>query len=238
MDNKKILLNDDMDLFLELEKTFFRRGEVDLLVARTGAQACNMVETYRPDLVFMDLFMPELNGDVACARLKENSDLRSIPVVLVVTGGNEEESARCRRAGADAILAKPINRNLFVATSNQFLRLTDRVAPRIAARLSVHYGTGSQRLLTQYSVNISAGGLFLETPEPLPVETPLSLEFTLPDMRDKIRCRGRVAWINHPESLKRSSLPPGMGIQFLDLSLEDMHSIQRFVKTECLTPSW
>lgn len=84
---KKILLADDVELFLELEKTFFRRESFELLIARTGQQAWDLTQAETPDLVFMDLFMPGMDGDAACRLIKQQPQTASIPVVMVTQGG-------------------------------------------------------------------------------------------------------------------------------------------------------
>ena len=239
MVNKKILLADDVELFLELEKTFFHREGFELLVARTGREAYDKAAAERPDLIFMDLFMPEMNGDEACRLLKSDPELAVIPVVMVTQGGREEELARCRMAGCDAVVLKPINRHHFLATARKFLAITDRITPRIRARLQIHHGPEFRNLLTGYSVNISTGGVFLETEQILPQDTALALEFNLPSSPPRaVRCRGRVAWVNRPDQILNPRLPAGMGLQFLDLSLKDLESVREFIKSQCLSPSW
>lgn len=238
MEKKKILLADDVELFLELEKTFFRRENFDLLIARDGRQAFDLIVAERPDLVFMDLFMPQMNGDECCARVKADPVLRATPIVMVTQGGRQEDLERCQRSGCDGILLKPINRHHFVETARQFLRVEERREPRVTAHLRVLCGTDPQRLLSNYALNISSGGLFLETAEPLLVGTPLELEFILPDQPAPIRCKGRVAWVNEATYPSKPSLPSGMGVQFLDLGLDDLHAIREFIKQECLAPSW
>lgn len=238
MDKKKILLADDVELFLELEKTLFRRENFVLLVARNGQEAFDLIASQRPDLVFMDLYMPVMNGDICCRRVKDDPDLCRTPIVMVTQGGREEDLNRCRQAGCDEILLKPINRHQFVETARRLLTIAAREAQRVGARLEVRYGTDQQHVLNNYSVNISTGGLFLETDDPLPVDTPLSLEFTLPGRELPICCKGRVAWVNHPVLLHKPEMASGMGIQFIGLSLDDMYSIRDFIKQECLKPSW
>jgi len=238
VDKKKILLADDVELFLELEKTLFRRENFVLLVARNGQEAFDLIASQRPDLVFMDLYMPVMNGDICCRRVKDDPDLCRTPIVMVTQGGREEDLNRCRQAGCDEILLKPINRHQFVETARRLLTIAAREAQRVGARLEVRYGTDQQHVLNNYSVNISTGGLFLETDDPLPVDTPLSLEFTLPGRELPICCKGRVAWVNHPVLLHKPEMASGMGIQFIGLSLDDMYSIRDFIKQECLKPSW
>lgn len=238
MARKKILLADDVELFLELEKTFFRRENFELLIARTGQDALELTRAEGPDLVFMDLFMPVMDGDEACRRIKENPQTASIPVVMVTQGGRDEDLERCRQAGCDDILLKPINRHLFVATARRLLQVVDRAEPRVLARLQVRQGVAPNQVLRDYSLNLSTGGLFLATQSPLPVGSPLALEFQLPDSMQPIYCQARVAWINQAEQWVHPLLPVGMGLQFIDLGSSDLVALRQFVKHQCIAPTW
>jgi uncharacterized protein (TIGR02266 family) len=92
--------------------------------------------------------------------------------------------------------------------------------------------------MKNYAVNLSTGGMFIESNKILPVETLLTVEFMLPNANRQIACKARVAWTNEPEALKKPSLPPGMGIQFLNLSLENIQLIRNFVTEYELQPVW
>jgi uncharacterized protein (TIGR02266 family) len=238
LEKKKILLPDDEELLLALEKTFFRRDKFELLVARTGEEVLEMAELHRPDLVLLDISMPGTRGTECCRRIKEDPRLCSTPVILVAPGGGPEEKEQCQAAGCDDVLLNPIDRQYLLSIAQKFFSVSERAAPRIVARLRISYGAGTQHLLSNYSVNLSTGGVFLECDEPLPEDTPLALEILLPTRDEGIRCRGRVAWVNSPEKKKKDTLPPGMGLQFLDLSLDDLHAIREFIDREYLTPSW
>jgi uncharacterized protein (TIGR02266 family) len=109
---------------------------------------------------------------------------------------------------------------------------------RYQARFAVFFGTDKQKLVTDYAVNISTGGIFLETDKILPVDTPLIVEFMLPGKDTTITCNARVSWTNGPIDLRKQLLPPGMGLQFLDLSLEDLHAIRNFLNKGDLMPTW
>jgi len=237
MNKKKVLLVDDVELFLELEKTFFRREEVELLIARSGLQAIEIIRKDQPDLVFMDLYMPEMDGDAACLQIKQDPLTAAVPVVMVTHGGREADLERCRAARCDEILLKPINRHHFMDTARHFLKMADRQTPRVATRLSVRYGASGEHELTDFALNLSTGGLFLENAAPLPAGTLLTLEFPLPARSAPVVCKAKVAWVNRPEQGGNVRLPSGMGIQFLDLSLEDLQMIRDYVKQECLAPS-
>jgi uncharacterized protein (TIGR02266 family) len=238
MERKKIVLADDVELFLSLEKSFFNREEFALITARNGREALAAIRESKPDLVFLDLFMPDMNGDECCQIVKNDEACRHIPIIMVTTAGREEDLERCRHAGCDEIVHKPINRHDFMATARRLLLVTERGVQRFRSRLRVHYGASSHDLLSDYSIDFSTGGLFLATDHPLPADTPLRMEFFLPTSDKAICCNARVAWVNDAEQLKKSTLPTGVGVQFLDLTLADMDAIREYIKKEKLNPAW
>lgn len=237
MAKKKVLLANNGDLFREVEKSFLYRDEYELLFASNGVSAYEMAAEEHPALIFMDIVLPELNGDECCRRLKAHQDLRNIPIIMVAHGDRDEELQRCERAGCDDLLLKPINRQLFIEACRRHLQISQRDAPRVALRLSVHYGFGEEeRELQEYSINVSTGGLFIETEDPPTISTPLRLEFFLPGQERPIRCLGKVAWLNAEDGQQNRQLPKGMGVQFVDMSLEDMRLIRSFIMQELVAP--
>jgi uncharacterized protein (TIGR02266 family) len=116
--------------------------------------------------------------------------------------------------------------------------LEQRYEPRYKARLAIFYGSEQHKILTDYSINMSTGGIFIETEKPLPVDTALHVEFMLPVHDTPIYCRTKVAWTNEPGEIEAKELPTGMGLQFLDLSLENIHSIRVFIEEGGLEPAW
>jgi uncharacterized protein (TIGR02266 family) len=229
----KILLVDDVELFLELEKTFFSRmNTVETLLARSGKQALEAIRRDRPQLVYMDLYMPDMDGDQCCRMVKSDPELAKTPIVMVTGGGKEEDFERCWQAGCDDIIVKPINPNQFMAMAKKYLNVALRAAPRYADRLTVSYSTSdnSEQSLTNYTVNISTGGVFLETASPLPVDTKLRLEIQLPGQASPLRTTARVAWVNDAQLDMRPNLPKAMGLQFLEITLKDLHLLREHLQ--------
>jgi len=103
--------------------------------------------------------------------------------------------------------------------------LEKRPDPRYLARIPIYY----EELLIDHSINISTGGVFVESNVILPKDTELNIELDLPNSTAPICTHARVAWVNDPDNIKKSSLPPGMGLQFLTLSKEAMHTIRTFL---------
>jgi len=116
--------------------------------------------------------------------------------------------------------------------------LEKRSDPRNLARIAIFHGLYQKQILTDYSINISTGGVFIESTIILPEDTELTVKFNLPDSDNIIVAKAKVAWTNDQDSFKKTSLPPGMGLLFIDLSMEDMHTIRTVLYTENFIPTW
>jgi uncharacterized protein (TIGR02266 family) len=110
--------------------------------------------------------------------------------------------------------------------------------PRFLARIAIFSGPFKRELVTDYTVNVGTGGVFIETAKILPVDTQLQIKFKLPAMERIITCSARVAWTNDADAPKKPALPPGMGIQFLNLSQDDMYAIRVYIDRGQLVPTW
>jgi len=108
-----------------------------------------------------------------------------------------------------------------------------REEPRVEAEIEVRYRT-AQEFLSAYSLNISGGGIFVRTPEPLPLNHPVRLRFMLPGISHRFEVNGIVVWSNPGSS--RSSLPPGMGIKLVDLDPHSKQLLAGFIKAKSIAP--
>ncbi|MFU8858371.1 MAG: TIGR02266 family protein [Deferrisomatales bacterium] len=205
--------------------------DYELIEASTGSELVDLACTHKPDVILTELSMPDMDGEEICRKVKGTPELASTPVVVVVEPGRPGDLERCRAAGCDDVVFQPVTPTKLAEVIGRPRNAGDFPALRYPARLEISYTSreGRQKL-TNYSVNISTGGLFLETTQPLEVGTPLSLSINLPDRGEPLRCSARVAWANHPEYLLKSNLPPGVGLQFLDLSLADLHLLRDFLR--------
>src|SRR5262245_29494298 len=132
---KKILLVDDANLFLELEKRLFKDTGSELIIARSGTEALKVIGQNPPDIVLLDHEMPDISGDKVCAAIKSNARTAHIPVIMVTAFGNPERLEACQRAGCDDFLTKPITRNILQEKIVQLLKIPKRRAIRILVRV-------------------------------------------------------------------------------------------------------
>ena len=103
---------------------------------------------------------------------------------------------------------------------------------RIKAELCVYYGPTKTTILSGFSVDLSAGGLYIKTNFPLKVNEELKLVFSLPEEYDQkpVSCRARIAWVNSESNPVKPDLSPGVGVEFIDIPPEDLASITNFLE--------
>lgn len=104
----KILIVDDMDVVLKLEEILLKRTGAEVIKARDGREALALARSEHPDIVICDLIMPQMNGDVLTRFLRQAPDTKDTTVIVVTSKGDEATKERCRAAGADHFLTKPI----------------------------------------------------------------------------------------------------------------------------------
>ena len=107
---KKVLLVDDAKTVLLAEQMMLTGQGFELLTAQNGAEALEMISKHSPDLILLDIIMPEMNGIECCRRVKSNPSTKGIPIIMVTTKGEPEKLEASLSAGCDDYLTKPINK--------------------------------------------------------------------------------------------------------------------------------
>jgi CheY-like chemotaxis protein len=119
---QKILIADDMETFLKLEKMLLEHSGYEVIMAKSGTEALKKIQTEKPSLVFLDMVMPDITGDTVCRFVKTNKSLQSTPVIMVTTRSDPESVSRCKDAGCDDFLTKPITKKDLFEKINKFLK--------------------------------------------------------------------------------------------------------------------
>lgn len=106
---KKILLVDDSLTALMLHRMVLGKSAYELVTARDGREAVEKALAERPDLIVMDVVMPQLDGFQACRRLRAIEQTRGTPIILVTTRGEAESITNGFASGCTDYITKPVN---------------------------------------------------------------------------------------------------------------------------------
>ena len=121
MAKKKILIVEDNDLNLKLFKDLLDAHKYETVETSDGNEAQPMAEKEKPDLIIMDIQLPNISGIDIIRNLKADKKLKAIPIVAVTAFAMQEDDERILEAGCEAYLAKPISIDEFVDVINKFL---------------------------------------------------------------------------------------------------------------------
>lgn len=227
----KILLVDDVLMFLDLQKMFLRHSSVRIFTAKDGIEALQIVKKERPDLIFMDLHMPYMNGAECCSLIKEDPQFKTVPVVMITSEGKESDKALCRKAGCDDYLTKPIDRVLYLEMARKYVPSIDRRNPRISCREKVKFKVFGLTLSGEV-MDISAHGVYIATDYEVDEETILDIVFALEKENGAlIQTRGRIAWVNGKKNKKKHGFPAGFGVELLAITEDSKRILDHFVET-------
>ncbi|MCH9826486.1 MAG: response regulator [Gammaproteobacteria bacterium] len=102
---------DDSQTIRRTAETLLSREGYTVVTAQDGFEALAMIADHRPDIVFIDIMMPRLDGYQACALIKGNPKFRSTPVIMLSSKDGLFDRARGRIVGSDEYLTKPFTRD-------------------------------------------------------------------------------------------------------------------------------
>jgi CheY-like chemotaxis protein len=106
---KKILLVDDSSTALMIEQMLLSRSSYDVTTARDGREGVARAREQLPDLILMDVVMPNMTGTEACKALRAEDATRMIPIILVTTRGEKEAVEQGFACGCNDYVTKPID---------------------------------------------------------------------------------------------------------------------------------
>jgi PleD family two-component response regulator len=123
-DKNLILVADDEDTILTMLHAALQSAQYDVIVARNGVEALEQVHRFSPDLVLLDINMPELNGFAVCRRIKSDVLLRHTPIMMLTAQGGTNNKIAGLELGADDYLTKPFEIDELLARIKTLLRRT------------------------------------------------------------------------------------------------------------------
>ncbi len=118
---KKILIVEDNELNMKLFSDLLEAHSYETIQTRDGLEALDLAREHKPDLILMDIQLPEVSGLEVTKWIKEDDELRHIPVVAVTAFAMKGDEEKIREGGCEAYIAKPISVTDFLETVRRFL---------------------------------------------------------------------------------------------------------------------
>lgn len=111
MENKqeslKIMVIDDSSTVRSTAQQFLVDAGFDVSVAENGYEALSTIVDVKPDVIFLDIMMPKLDGYQTCALVKHNQDFKDIPIIMLSSKDGVYDKAKARVVGANDFISKP-----------------------------------------------------------------------------------------------------------------------------------
>jgi two-component system, OmpR family, alkaline phosphatase synthesis response regulator PhoP len=121
--NPVVLIVDDNAQNLELLQAYLEEIDCDTIPAYDGLQALELVAKRKPDLVLLDIMMPQMSGFEVCRRLKKDPNTQDIPIIMVTALSEFGDIERGIDSGTDDFVSKPVNRLELLARVKTMLKL-------------------------------------------------------------------------------------------------------------------
>jgi DNA-binding response OmpR family regulator len=218
---KKILLVNTVVTFYNRNKSLLNRAEFRILTANSGEEALEVHRREQADLIIAELDMPDMPGDLLCAHLRTEKELKNVSVILVCADTPEDRN-RVAQCGANAWITKPINPKKLLERIGQLLAVSTRKGYRVLLKAHIR---GEQESAPFFctSHNISATGILFETDKFLGQGDRITCTFFLP---------GACQITADGEIVRSLRIPDGgfhYGVRFINLAPEYRGEIERFV---------
>ncbi|MFT6556619.1 MAG: two-component system cell cycle response regulator DivK [Sneathiella sp.] len=118
---KTVLIVEDNELNMKLFHDLLEAHGYATLQTKDGMEALSLARQHQPDLILMDIQLPEVSGLEVTKWIKEDEDLRSIPIIAVTAFAMKGDEEKIREGGCEAYIAKPISVGNFIETVKGFL---------------------------------------------------------------------------------------------------------------------
>lgn len=125
MEKKLLIVDDEPHIRMLIEQTLEELEDegVNFLTAENGEQALEIIQSENPQLVFLDVMMPKMNGMEVCRRVKKELELKNIFIVLLTAKGQELDRQRGQEVGADLYMTKPFDPEVILVKAREVLGL-------------------------------------------------------------------------------------------------------------------
>lgn len=123
MDKKILIADDEANIRILMEQVLEKLEDegVELLIAENGKEALEIIEGEKPDLVFLDMMMPKMNGLDVCKAVKQELQIPDIYIIMLTAKGQEDDKEKGLQVGADLYMTKPFRPKSVLQKSREIL---------------------------------------------------------------------------------------------------------------------
>jgi len=228
----KILIVDDAKYFLKQGESFLKRSVCKIFTAGDGVEGLKAVMTERPHIVIMDLKMPNMSGAECCQIIKSHPEYKDLPIIMMANTWDKDAEDKCRLAGCDDFLFKPIKKADFFRTLRKHVHIVERAGHRVPCEGKVVYTFNNFRGEGKV-LDISEEGMFINSVYSLDVGAKVDALFKLSPLGDPLKACGKVVRVvSTPDD--PSIMRLGMGVKFLETPSEVRRSITKYMSQRTL----
>lgn len=125
MEKKLLIVDDEAHIRMLIEQTLedLEDEGVELLFAENGEQALELIRKEEPNLVFLDVMMPKMNGMEVCQKVKKELNLSHVYIILLTAKGQEVDRQKGMDMGADRYMTKPFDPDEMLSVAEEVLNL-------------------------------------------------------------------------------------------------------------------
>src|SRR4029078_10469893 len=119
---KTVMIVEDNELNMKLFNDLLEANGYNIIQTRDGLEALKLARLHKPDLILMDIQLPEVSGLEVTKWIKEDDNLKSIPIIAVTAFAMKGDEEKIREGGCEAYLSKPISVAKFLETVRHFVK--------------------------------------------------------------------------------------------------------------------
>ena len=128
LEHLKIMIIDDSNTIRRTAEALLKKTGCSVITAEDGFDALSKISTDRPNIIFIDVMMPRLNGYETCSIIRSNDEFEKIPVILLSSKSSFCDRARGEVVGADSYLTKPFSKDELMEAINKHVNQQDATA--------------------------------------------------------------------------------------------------------------
>ncbi|KGB27204.1 chemotaxis protein CheY [Candidatus Liberibacter solanacearum] len=118
---KKVMIVEDNELNMKLFRDLIETSGYMSIQTRSGLEALEIARQHKPDIIIMDIQLPEISGLEITKQIKEDNELQDIPVIAVTAFAMKGDEERIRKGGCEAYISKSISLSIFMETIKKYI---------------------------------------------------------------------------------------------------------------------